>query len=222
MLKSIRFFTKVSLENFLTIPCFSIGVPIYSMLVFSDRHNAVGTRNTLFFLLCCGMICTVVGMALYSTYLQLALTNGTTRKGVFLGATVWKFIFSLLTCAAVFVTLISYHRIFTLGFTFTFDFTFFLVLFCAAILCFSLGETLGLVSIRFGKIVYIVFVIVLTICGGITGLLVAMNNFNGIATGMISFFTSSVAAPIGTMLIVSAVLSGINWLLVRRSTVRMI
>ncbi len=221
MLKSVRFFAKPSIQNLLTLPLFAVVVPLYSMLLFTVEYGVAGQRNAVFFLLCCGLICSAVGMALFSTYLQLALTNGTTRKLIFMATIVCKLIFSLLACCIAFVTLLGYYFVFDMGISLSFNVAFFCTILAGAVLCFSIGELLGLLSTRFGKVIYFVFIFAMMIVGGIIGALTAIGGFGGMFSNALAFFTASAAAPIGLMLLISAVIECVNWVLVRRCTVRM-
>lgn len=169
----------------------------------------------------CGMMFPFVLQAsLIQSYMPLPLSMGVTRRGFFAGAQAAKVMLAGGSAYACFYPArskmdVRRGRLFT-G-------TMLVGLFAVLLLGASVGEALGFVSLRFGRVGMIVFFVLIVggcaVIGGIIGYAGAAGALDGMLDAMLRFLSNAWALG-GSAIVLAVLLGWLDWLMCRRIPVK--
>ena len=155
----------------------------------------------------CGMMFPFVLQAsLIQSYMPLPLSMGVTRRGFFAGAQAAK----VMLAGGI-------------GVDALFTGTMLVGLFAVLLLGASVGEALGFVSLRFGRVGMIVFFVLIVggyaVIGGIIGYAGATGALDGMLDAMLRFLSNAWALG-GSAIVLAVLLGWLDWLMCRRIPVK--
>lgn len=170
----------------------------------------------------CGMLFPFVLQAsLIQSYMPLPLSMGVTRRGFFAGAQAAKGM--LAGGIGVCLLLIQLAVKWMFGVDALFTGTMLVGLFAVLLLGASVGEALGFVSLRFGRVGMIVFFVLIVggcaVIGGIIGYAGAAGTLDGMLDAMLRFLSNAWALG-GSAVILAVLLGWLDWLMCRRIPVK--
>ena len=160
----------------------------------------------------CGMMFPFVLQAsLIQSYMPLPLSMGVTRRGFFAGG------------IGVCLLLIQLAVKWMFGVDALFTGTMLVGLFAVLLLGASVGEALGFVSLRFGRVGMIVFFVLIVggcaVIGGIIGYAGAAGALDGMLDAMLRFLSNAWALG-GSAIVLAVLLGWLDWLMCRRIPVK--
>ena len=167
----------------------------------------------------CGMMFPFVLQAsLIQSYMPLPLSMGVTRRGFFAGAQAAKVM--LAGGIGVCLLLIQLAVKWMFGVDALFTGTMLVGLFAVLLLGASVGEALGFVSLRFGRVGMIVLIVGgCAVIGGIIGYAGAAGALDGMLDAMLRFLSNAWALG-GSAIVLAVLLGWLDWLMCRRIPVK--
>jgi len=155
----------------------------------------------------CGMMFPFVLQAsLIQSYMPLPLSMGVTRRGFFAGAQAAKVMLAggIGVCLLLIQLAVKW-------------------MFAVLLLGASVGEALGFVSLRFGRVGMIVFFVLIVggcaVIGGIIGYAGAAGALDGMLDAMLRFLSNAWALG-GSAIVLAVLLGWLDWLMCRRIPVK--
>ena len=163
----------------------------------------------------------VLQASLIQFYMPLPLSMGVTRRGFFAGAQVAKVLLAAGIGACLLLLQLAVRL--TFGVDSLFTGTPLVGLFAMMLLCVSVGETLGFVSLRFGRTGMIAFfVLIVGVCaviGGVIGYVGAAGALDSLLNALLGFLSNAWLLG-GSAVALAVALGGADWLMCRRISVK--
>ncbi|MEG1550407.1 MAG: hypothetical protein RR395_08280 [Ruthenibacterium sp.] len=220
MRKSIRFFLSPVLQGVASLPVVALGLALYSAITCAAQDYVLaGMGATLIYVFAAPLLTLGIAINLTSIYLPLAVSMSSTRKANFMGLQVMKLISALLHLVAAGAALWLFHLVF--GTMIPLSANAVILFFFAVLLTHTVGENLGFVCLRYGKIGMVVYLILCGLFGAVIGFfMVSRHNWLSIVSAIVNALLTNSFLLIGACLALTAALSAISGFLMRNLTVR--
>lgn len=169
----------------------------------------------------CLMLPFMTMMATHSSYLQLSLSFGCTRKNHFAASQIIKILTAAVTLGVLVLSMQFANRYSSLPFETSVNTL--IMAFMLLLAVSSIGELLGAMTMRFGRIAFTIAIIIMSltmaVLGGIIGITFASSDSSFLITGVRYLFASPLLLS-GISFLISLVLTVVTWVMCSKSTYR--
>lgn len=214
MLSSIKYLFKPISYYIFGVPVLScLFVAAYFYLFGANTHNGEYISGMVFAVI--SMLSFAVCMNFYSCYGNIALSMGATRKGFFAASQIIK----IAVCTAMAISSVLANA--TLNYFYQINFfensKSFIILFGLSIILGTIGESIGIVCSRWGRIGMVIYIGICVLFGGAVGAFMVVGT--DVFFSILAFILQSVWLSLGAMLLFSALITLINGILYKKSVV---
>lgn len=173
MLRDIKYLFKIAAGYIFGIPAAGVAfVAAYYYIFGSDPQNGDYISGMLVGII--SMMSLAIIMSFYSSFANIALSMGSTRRSLFLTIQIYKITISLAMLAAAFLINESLKFFYKINF-FT-NANGLIICLGITLILGTIGESIGVTTARWGRVGVVVFMIACGLFGAFIGLSVAMGN----------------------------------------------
>lgn len=219
MFKSVKYSAIYAAQYLAMMAIGAAGIVLYGKLVSPSAQTIAILANsfsTIVILLSLAMTLTI-----YTYYGNIAMSMGATRSNFFISQQIIKLLYSAILCVMCVLSGYLFH--FTLGAQLpSFRPIDIVMMFVTMLFANTLGELLGLISMRFGKVGMWIYIAVCMVFGGFVGFGFSMGSdfMTGVLASLLALALNNGFIILGVGLLASALITAFDYKLSRRLIVR--
>lgn len=220
MRNSIRFFAWPAAQTTLVLLPLALFLALDAWMLYPPKDYLVaGGFATGFFVLIMLFFVIGIGSSLTMVYLPLALAMSSTRKSNFAGLQVVKLANAAISLLVTIAAFYFYRALF--GEIFPLSSAAVILVFFGILLLHTMGETVGIICVRYGKIGMTIYILTFAILGGFVGFfIVSGDGVLSVLSKFLHMLLTNSTLLIAVCLVLCAAFSAFNWLFIRKMTVR--
>lgn len=214
MLSNLKYLFKSSAYYIFGVPAAACAaITEYFYLFGANVHNGEYISGMIFAII--SMLSFAICMNIYSCYGNIALSMGATRKGFFVSSQIIK----LAVCSAMAVALVLANATLNNFYKINFfeDTGSFIMIFGLSVILGTMGESIGIICSRWGRIGMVIYIGVCLLFGAAVGVFMVIGT--DVFNSALVFVTQSIWITLGAMLLFSAFITFINGILYKKSVV---